>query len=110
MEKIGRVRKVATNGIITTIAGTGVAGYSGDGGPATSAAFNVPIAICISNTGVIYVADYTSSIIRKIDANGVISTFAGIAGTLGFSGDGGPATSAALNNPYAVCVDTIGNV
>ena len=110
VEKNNRVRKVGTNGIITTIAGTGVAGYSGDGGLATSATFNDSIAICISNTGIIYVAEYGNSIIRKIDTNGVISTFAGIAGTLGFSGDGGLATSAALNGPYAVCVDNVGNV
>ena len=110
MERIGRVRKVNTVGIITTIAGTGVVGYSGDGGPATSATFSTPLSICINNTGIIYIADYYNSIIRKIDTNGVISTFAGIAGTLGFSGDGGPATSAALNGPYAVCVDNIGNV
>lgn len=110
LEKSGRVRKVSTNKIITTVAGSAITGYSGDGGPATSATFNNPVAICISNTGVIYVADYNSSIIRKINANGIISTFSGIAGSLGFSGDDGPATSATLKNPYAVCVDNIGNV
>ena len=103
-----RVRKVTPNGIITTIAGTGVAGYSGDGGQATNAQLNNPTGVALDATGALYIADFYNQRIRKIAPNGIISTVAGT-GTAGFSGDGGQATSARLDWPVGVAVDSIGN-
>jgi uncharacterized protein (TIGR03437 family) len=103
-----RIRKVAAGGTITTIAGTGKAGYSGDNGPATSAQLNDPIGIAVDAAGNLYVADHNNYVIRKI-ANGVITTIAG-SNVLGFSGDGGPATAAQLDNPYGIAAASNGNV
>jgi uncharacterized protein (TIGR03437 family) len=100
----GVVRKVA-NGVITTVAGNGIPGFGGDGGPATSAQL-APAAVAVDSAGNLYVADYY--VIRKV-TNGVIATVAGN-GTIGFSGDNGPATSAALSIPAGVAVDSAGNV
>ncbi len=86
-----RIRKIDTSGIITTIAGTGVNGYSGDGGLAVNAEIGLPEGIALDKKGNIYFIDTDTSVIRKIDKNGIISTFAGNA-TSGYSGDGGPAT------------------
>jgi sugar lactone lactonase YvrE len=162
-----RVRKVDTHGIITTIAGTGTAGFAGDGGLAIQAQLNTPTGVCVSPSGDIYINDLTNHRIRKITAgtgtittvagsgsalpggdgglainagmflpircavdaggnlfiadqgaqtvrkvntNGIISTFAGINNTAGFFGDGGPATVAGLNNPTAVSFDASGNL
>jgi sugar lactone lactonase YvrE len=105
-----RVRKVDANGIITTVAGNGTDGSSGDGGPATAASVGSPSAVAVDGDGVLYIAQSGPiSRIRKVDRNGVISTVAGD-GTAGFSGDGGPATSASLNLPVAVAVDGSGNI
>jgi sugar lactone lactonase YvrE len=104
----GSVRRIDTNGTITTVAGTGVAGWKGDGGPATSAQIN-PSAIAIDGAGNIYLAETGTSTVRKIGTNGIITTIAGI-GTPGYSGDNGPAASAKLNQPTGVAVDTAGNV
>ncbi|MGA2434989.1 MAG: BACON domain-containing carbohydrate-binding protein [Bryobacteraceae bacterium] len=101
----GRVRKVA-NGIITTVAGDGGQSYSGDGGPATSAGLSNPAAVAVDAAGAIYIAD--GNRVRKV-AGGIITTVAGD-GTSGFSGDGGPATSAQLNGPTAVAVDAESNI
>jgi trimeric autotransporter adhesin len=95
--------------IITTIAGTGAAGYSGDGGQATSAELNLPHGIDIDAAGNIFFADHDNNRIRKIDLSGVITTVAGT-GTAGFSGDGGQATAAKIYHPYDVTVDAAGNV
>lgn len=104
------VRKVDTSGIITTIAGTGAAGYGGDNGIATSAGLNYPSGIVFDTaTGNIYVADESNNRIRRIDTNGLITTFAGT-GTAGFGGDGGLATAATLSGAEGVAVDTAGNV
>jgi hypothetical protein len=105
-----RVRKIDVNAIITTVAGNGRAGASGDGGPAAAASVESPSAVAVDADGVLYIAQ-SGPIhrIRKVDRNGVISTVAGN-GTAGFSGDGGPATSASLNAPAAVAVDGSGNV
>jgi sugar lactone lactonase YvrE len=105
-----RVRKVDSNGIITTVAGNGMGGSSGDGGSATAASVGSPSAVAVDGDGVLYIAQSGPiSRIRKVDRNGVISTVAGN-GTAGFSGDGGPATSASLNIPIAVAVDGSGNI
>ncbi len=104
-----RVRKVSTSGIITTIAGTGVAGYSGDSGPATAAMLNSPSRVSVSAAGNVYISDMGNHRIRMINTAGIISTYSGT-GIAGFGGDGGPATSALVNNPYGIAVDAIGNV
>ena len=104
-----RIRKVNTSGIITTIAGTGATGYTGDGGPATAATFTLPNHATTDPAGNVYFSDYYNSAIRKIDVStGIISTFAGI-GISGFSGDGGQATAAKLNNPGGLSFDASGN-
>jgi sugar lactone lactonase YvrE len=106
-----RIRKVAVStGIITTVAGTGTAGYSDDGGPATGAQLNSPFGIAVDAAGNIYFADHFNNRIRKVTAStGDISTVAG-SGTQGFSGDGATATSAEIYYPTSVAVDTVGNL
>lgn len=104
-----RIRKVDTNGIITTVAGNGTYGFSGDGGPATEANLAVPSGVAVDNAGNIYIADYLNARIRKVDVDGIITTVAGN-GTFGYSGDGGPATQASLYGAYDVAVDNIGNI
>jgi len=102
-----RVRKVS-NGVITTVAGNGIQGHSGDNGPATSAQLYYPSGVAVDSAGNLYIADYNNSRIRKV-SNGVISTVAGN-GTWGYSGDNGPATSAQLYYPRGVAVDSAGNL
>jgi len=104
-----RVRMVDTNGIITTVAGNGGNGYDGDGGPATNAALSLPIALARDSAGSLLIADYFDCHIRKVGTDGLISTVAGN-GTTGYSGDGGPATNAALNLPSGLTVDPEGNI
>jgi hypothetical protein len=101
------IRKVDTFGIITTIAGNGTGGYSGDGGSATAAKLNSPVSISINNQG-IYVADINNNVIRKIDVFGIISTVAGN-GTRGYTGDGLLAVYASINQPLGLVVDQYGN-
>jgi len=103
-----RVRKVA-GGTISTIAGNGGYQFSGDGGPATSAAFNNPRGLAVDAAGNIYIADPLNNRVRKVSHAGTITTFAGN-GVHGFSGDGGPATSASLNGPTGVALDSLGNL
>ena len=104
-----RIRKVDTGGIITTVAGTWGAGFSGDDGPATSALLNFPYGIALDGAGNLYIADTVNHRIRKVDTGGTITTVAGT-GAAGFSGDDGPATSAQLNFPYGVALDGAGNL
>ena len=96
-------------GAITTIAGSGVRGFSGDGGPAISARLNYPRGVAVDGKGNVYIADLSNLRIRKVSPSGTITTFAGN-GRYGSSGDGGPATSARLYYPYAVAADRQGNV
>ena len=107
----GTVREVnASTGIITTVAGNGTSGYSGDGGPATSAQMNAPRGVAVDASGNLFIADFGNSVIREVNAStGIITTVAGN-GTSGYSGDGGPATSAKLGDPEGVAVDASGNL
>jgi hypothetical protein len=95
------VRKEWPDGHVTTIAGTGVAGYSGDGGPASQATLNFVHSAAPTSDGGYLIADTMNCVIRKISSNGTISTVAGN-GACGYAGDGGPATQAAINNPRGV--------
>ena len=106
-----RVREVAAStGVITTISGDGNAGYSGDGGPATLAQVSHPAAVAADGKGNVYIADTGNAAIRKVDARtGVITTVAGT-GIIGFSGDNAAATSAQLDEPQGVSVDSSGNL
>jgi trimeric autotransporter adhesin len=104
-----RIRKVTAAGEISTIAGNGNWGYSGDGGPATIAWLNSPTGLAVDTAGNLYIADYANHRIRKVTVGGIISTVAGN-GSPGFSGDGGSATAAQLNCPNAVAVDAAGNL
>lgn len=104
-----RIRKITTNGNIYTIAGNGTVGYAGDGGAATSAELTLPSGVAVDSTGNIYIADYGSATVRKVDSKGNISTIAGT-GVWGFSGDGGPANKAQLAAPYAIKFDPAGNL
>jgi sugar lactone lactonase YvrE len=103
-----RIREVS-GGIVTTVAGTGAAGFSGDGGPAIHATFNGPWGMAFDGSGNMFVADFGNCRIREIGANGIVTTVAGN-GTTNYSGDGGPATNAGLSHPYAVAVDWLGNL
>jgi len=103
-----RIRRIDTSGNITTVAGNGQQGFSGDGGPATSAALNQPSAVALDAGGSLYIADSSNHRIRKV-SNGTIATFAGN-GTAGFSGDNGAAVGASLNFPRGVAVDATGHV
>ena len=103
------IRKITPSGIISTVAGTGSFGFSGDGGPATAAQFAFPCAIAIDPSGNIFVSDENNSCIRKIDASGIIHTVIGV-DTAGFAGDGGPANVAKMNLQYGISFDQAGNL
>jgi RHS repeat-associated protein len=108
-----RIRKVNTSGIISTIAGTGTNGVSGDGGAATSAELNYAVAVAVDSGGNVYIADQNNCRIRKVSTSGIISTLAGDGSApacAAYSGDGGPATSASLGLITGVAVDAAGNV
>lgn len=104
-----RIRKVATSGTITTFAGNGTAGFSGDGGPATQAMLDFPQTIAFDSKGDLIIADRVNNRLRMVTPDGNISTIAGN-GTRASTGDGGPALSASLNRPYVVAADSNGNI
>jgi streptogramin lyase len=105
-----RIRKVdIATGLITTFAGNGSPGYSGDDGPATDATINYPKGLCADQSGNVFIADTLNHRIRKVDPDGIITPFAGD-GSSGYSGNGGPATSASMDEPHGVAVDGLGNV
>ncbi len=104
-----RIRKVTVStGIITTFAGTGTGSYSGDNGPATSAALNYPAGVALDSSGNVYIADAFNNRVRKVTmSTGIITTLAGTGATT-YAGDNGQATGAALSHPRGVAVDTSG--
>lgn len=103
-----RIRRIARDGTISTIAGTGATGYSGDGGPARQATFNQPHELRFDRDGHLFVVDMRNHAVRRIDAKTkVITTVAGN-GTAGYSGDGGPAAAAQLNQPHSIQFDRTG--
>ena len=104
-----RIQKVTPAGVISTIAGNGGLVFSGDGGPATNAGIARPEGVAVDGAGNLYIADYADMRIRKVTPAGIITTIAGN-GNEGYSGDGGPATSAELYFPQAVAVDAAGYV
>jgi len=106
-----RIREVTPNGIINTIAGDGTVGYKGNGGPATSAELNLNHegGIAADANGNVFIADSGNNVIREVSTSGIITTVAGT-GTAGYSGNGGPATSATLNNPTGVTVSSTGKL
>ena len=103
-----KIRMITPAGIISTVAGNGVAGFSGDGGPAASAQLNSPVAVAVDGSGNIFISDRFNNRIRVVNSAGIITTMAG--STAGFSGDGGPAASAQLANPLGVAVDHSGSL
>jgi YD repeat-containing protein len=104
-----RIRKVTPDGTISTVAGNGEQGFSGDGGPAVEAQLSDPHGVTVDSLGNIYIADIGNQRIRKVTPGGTISTVAGNGG-FGFSGDGGPAVAARLRHPHDVAVDSVGNI
>ena len=102
-----RVRKVS-GGVITTVAGNGASGFSGDNGPATNAELNDPLDVTVDSTANVYIADTNNGRIRKV-SGGLITTVAGN-GTCCFSGDGGEAANAQLSVPSGIAVDSVGNI
>ncbi len=103
-----RIRKVTFDGVITTVAGTGTAGFSGDGGPATAAELKGPTGVVVDGSGVIYIADTRNHRVRKVAA-GIITTVAGT-GDPGYTGDGQPAAAAQLKRPTGLALDGAGNL
>lgn len=104
-----RIRKITPDGVISTVAGTGVAGFSGDGGPATAAQLAAPHGLVFDRLGNMYIPDYSNNRIRKISPDGIISTYAGT-GTRATTGDGGPALAADLNAPWEVAINYDGEL
>jgi hypothetical protein len=106
-----RVRKINSAGVISTFAGTGSFGLSGDGGPATSAKLRQAWVVKADASGNVFILDQVGNNVRKVAANGIITTVAGSpTGVAGSSGDGGPATAALLNQPTGLALDTLGNI
>ena len=104
-----RIRKITRDGLVTTVAGSGVPGYSGDGGPALNAQLNSPWGILLDKDDNLLIADTNNDAIRKVGSDGIIHTIAGN-GQEGYEGDGGPARSAKLNAPQSLAVDAQGRI
>jgi len=104
-----RVRKVTSGGTISTVAGNGNSGYSGDNGPAINAQLNTPTSVAVDGSGNLYIADGGNNVVRKVGTGGSIATVAGN-GTAGYSGDGASALKAQLVSPRGIAVDSVGNL
>lgn len=104
-----RVRRIAPDGTISTVAGNGQAESTGDGGAAIEAGLNLPAGVAVDGAGNLYIAEFRGGRVRKVAPDGVISTYAGD-GSRGYGGDGGPAVEAALRDPYGLAVDPAGNL
>jgi streptogramin lyase len=105
-----RIRKIAKDGTVTTVAGNGIAGWSGDGGPAIKASLHEPWEVRFDTKGNLFWVERLSDVVREMDAKtGIIHTVAGI-GKAGFSGDGGPAVDAKLHEPHSLALDSDGNI
>ena len=104
-----RIRKVDNNGLISTVAGTGVAGYSGDGGPAVNAQLNMPYGIVLDKDDNLLIADSDNHVVRQVGSDGVIRTIVG-SGQRGFDGDGGPALAAKLDSPQSLAFEMNGRL
>jgi DNA-binding beta-propeller fold protein YncE len=104
-----RVRRIDRHSVITTYAGNAKIGYTGDGGPARAATHSDPFGLAFDAAVNLYVAEPDEGVIRKVDRRGIITKAAG-AGKLGFSGDGGPATAARLNQPFGIAFDAKGDL
>lgn len=105
-----RIRYVDASGNLQTLAGTGTAGFWGDGGTASAAQLSSPMGVAVDASGNVYIGDVGNNCIRKVNTSKVITTIAGTPGSSGYSGDGGPATAATLNNPVSLAVDASGNI
>lgn len=104
-----RVRKISSDGILTTVAGSTTPGFVGDGGPSSNAQLNSPRGLAIDSSGNLYIADTNNARIRRVTPSGIITTYAGT-GTAGFSGDNGPAASAQISNVMDIATDRAGNL
>lgn len=104
-----RIRKVAPNGVISTVAGSATESFSGDGGPARQATLRSASGVAVDSAGNVFIADGRNARIRKVDPGGTITTYAGT-GVAGAGGDGGPALSAQFNLPYGLALDSVGNL
>lgn len=104
-----RIRKISTNGTITTVAGDGQKGSTGDGGPATGARLNAPAGLAVDSSGTLFIVDVGGNRVRRVSPDGIITTVAGT-GVAGSTGDGGPATAATLSRPTGVALDVSGNL
>ena len=105
----GVVRKIDTNGVLSTVAGNGTPGYTGDGGPATKAEVFSPTGLVVDSAGNVYISDAQNQVVRKVDTSGTITTIAGN-GTPGYLGDGQPARQAELQFPAGIALDSAGNL
>lgn len=105
-----RIRRIDAEGRVWTVAGTGERGYAGDGGPATEALLRLPVDLDFDSEGNLYIADTFNQIIRKVDKDGIITTFAGRPLQYGYGGDGGPPAQATLNRPFGIAFDEDDNL
>jgi RHS repeat-associated protein len=105
-----RVRRVGLDGIISTVAGNGIYGFNGDGAPAAQASLNSPGGIAFGTDGSLYISDQGNQRVRRVGPDGIITTVAGKGGTNGFSGDGGPATQAKFYGPDDVAIGADGSL
>jgi RHS repeat-associated protein len=109
VESVGSVARIAPDGTVTIVAGNGMQGYSGDGGPATSAELSFPVDLAVDDQGNLFIDDRDNNRIRKVSPDGIITTVAGN-GVAGFSGDGGPAAAAEINDPEGIALDSQGDL